>query len=68
MMPEVVEFCRMAGEIDCLIELQLRDTEAHDAVYRQLNGATAGRERRLRDARTQTDQRPAAAARGARLP
>lgn len=38
-MPEVVEFYRMAGEIDYLLKLQVRDIAAYDEVYKKLIGA-----------------------------
>lgn len=38
-MPEVVEFYRMAGEIDYLLKLQVADIGAYDRVYKQLIAA-----------------------------
>lgn len=35
-MPEVVEFYRLAGEIDYLLKLQVADIAAYDRVYKQL--------------------------------
>lgn len=35
-LPEVVEFYRMAGEVDYLLKLQLADIAAYDRVYKAL--------------------------------
>jgi Lrp/AsnC family transcriptional regulator len=35
-LPEVVEFYRMAGEVDYLLKLQLSDIGAYDRVYKSL--------------------------------
>jgi Lrp/AsnC family transcriptional regulator len=35
-MPEVVEFYRMAGEVDYLLKLQVADIAAYDRVYKSL--------------------------------
>lgn len=35
-LPEVVEFYRMAGEVDYLLKLQLSDIAAYDRVYKAL--------------------------------
>ena len=35
-MPEVVEFYRMAGDVDYLLKLQVRDIAAYDEVYKSL--------------------------------
>ena len=35
-MPEVIEFYRMAGEIDYLLKLQVADIAAYDRVYKSL--------------------------------
>jgi Lrp/AsnC family transcriptional regulator len=34
--PEVIEFCRMAGEIDYLLKLQVANIAAYDRVYKSL--------------------------------
>jgi Lrp/AsnC family transcriptional regulator len=34
--PEIVEFYRMAGEVDYLLKLQVADIAAYDAVYKRL--------------------------------
>ncbi|WP_220149784.1 Lrp/AsnC family transcriptional regulator [Sphingomonas aracearum] len=38
-MPEVVEFYRMAGEVDYLIKLMVENIAAYDAVYKRLTKA-----------------------------
>ncbi len=35
-MPEVIEFYRMAGDVDYLLKLQVRDIKAYDEVYKSL--------------------------------
>ena len=35
-MPEVVEFYRMAGDVDYLIKLQVKDIAAYDKVYKTI--------------------------------
>ena len=35
-MPEALEFCRMSGEFDYLLKLQVADIAAYDAVYKRL--------------------------------
>ncbi|SUJ12852.1 leucine-responsive transcriptional regulator [Sphingomonas paucimobilis] len=35
-MPEVVEFYRMAGEIDYLLKIRVADIKAYDRVYKRL--------------------------------
>lgn len=35
-MPEVVEFYRLAGEVDYLLKLQVRDIAAYDRAYKEL--------------------------------
>lgn len=35
-MPEVVEFYRLAGEVDYLLKLRVADIEAYDRVYKDL--------------------------------
>jgi Lrp/AsnC family transcriptional regulator len=35
-MPEVVEFYRMAGEVDYLLKVKVADVAAYDAVYKRL--------------------------------
>lgn len=35
-LPEAIEFCRMTGEFDYLLKLQLADITAYDRVYKQL--------------------------------
>ena len=35
-MPEVVEFYRMAGDVDYLLKLQVADIAAYDRVYKSL--------------------------------
>lgn len=37
-MPEAVEFCRLTGEIDYLLKLQVRDIAAYDRAYKTLIG------------------------------
>jgi Lrp/AsnC family transcriptional regulator len=35
-MPEALEFCRMSGEFDYLLKLQVADIAAYDRVYKRL--------------------------------
>lgn len=37
-MPEAVEFCRLTGEVDYLLKLQVADIAAYDRVYKRLIG------------------------------
>ncbi len=38
-MPEALEFCRMSGQFDYLLKLQVADIAAYDAVYKRLIAA-----------------------------
>ena len=38
-MPEALEFCRMSGEFDYLLKLQVADIAAYDGVYKRLIAA-----------------------------
>ena len=38
-MPEALEFCRMSGEFDYFLKLQVADIAAYDAVYKRLIAA-----------------------------
>jgi Lrp/AsnC family transcriptional regulator len=40
-MPEATEFCRITGEFDYLLKLQLADIAAYDSVYKRLIQAVA---------------------------
>lgn len=38
--PEVVEFYRMSGEIDCLLKVIAKDIADYDRIYRKLTTVT----------------------------
>ena len=40
-MPEVMEFHRMAGEVDYMLKVIVSDMEAFDEFYKRLIGTTA---------------------------
>ncbi len=40
-MPEVMEFHRMAGEVDYMLKVVVRDMESFDEFYKRLTGITA---------------------------
>ena len=40
-MDEVVEFCRMAGEVDYLLKLVVRDVAHYDQAYKRLIAAVS---------------------------
>jgi Lrp/AsnC family transcriptional regulator len=40
-MPEVLEFYRMAGDVDYMLRVVVRDMQAYDAFYKRLIGSVA---------------------------
>ena len=60
-MPEVMEFYRMAGDVDYMLRVVVQDMQAYDAFYKQLIAAVAAEERHVafRDGEDQVDDQPA---------
>ncbi|MGY3484344.1 DNA-binding Lrp family transcriptional regulator [Bradyrhizobium sp. USDA 4011] len=40
-LPEVIEFCRMAGDIDYVLRVVVADMQSYDLLYKKLIGAIA---------------------------
>ena len=60
-MPEVMEFYRMAGDVDYMLRVVAADMQAYDAFYKRLIGGVAAEERdvALRDGEDQVHDQPA---------
>ena len=60
-MPEVMEFYRMAGDVDYMLRVVVQDMQAYDAFYKRLIASVAAEERdvALRDGKDQVDDQPA---------
>ena len=60
-MPEVMEFYRMAGDVDYMLRVVVPDMAGYDAFYKKLIGDGAAEERHLalRDGAHQADHRAA---------